>query len=662
VGVSAYFTGGTYNPPDTKLSDPAQAWLPPMEQTVTSALIAPFAPYGNTALNKHGAFIITAWATRNNTRVKIGSGTEQPLSGGTWYASPVGGMSFYDLPLESKTESYTITNPAGIIVMGYGTGEYESYYYLASSSMRTLDVSFYVNNIPYQNVASELFCTQPITFRAEIGGNMSTKAGHLKWYINDTLQTAAIDQLTWSKTLPDGVYQIRIEVLMDDDQTIRTEEAMITVGLPELDPLRDVILCADDTSPIISFTGTLMNEKTSTWEVISGNGTAIGLPANSGTLPIPAFKAINNGDAPVSAEIQITPIAANGCKGESKTFTVTVNHLFFLDTPKDIYLCPGESSGTLLFSGIGVNNAVWKVSDGSGRDIGMNAENGIGNIPDFMAINTADTAKTVTVTVSPKQPTPCGGESKSFTIMVYPQKPLDINLGIDTMICKFDSLLLNAGHPHATSCMWQDQSTGFIYTVYNQGGAYWVVISNRCSTASDTINISYFKELKINLGRDILFCEDEIVYKTLDATTIGASSYLWQDGSTSPTYIITQPGIYSVTVSNICMSVPDEVEVKFKDCRVLEVWIPNVFTPDEDGINDIFKPEINVPEYLTEYEMAIYNRWGNLLFITWNYLTGWNGKDSKNKECSIGVYTAVIKYKDNENRDFIKRSAVMLLR
>ena len=279
-----------------------------------------------------------------------------------------------------------------------------------------------------------------------------------------------------------------------------------------------------------------------------------------------------------------------------------------------------------------------------------------------MRVNNDLVPDVIGIEVTPISLTGCVGESKTFTITVYHRTPLDVNLGNDTIICKLDSLLLNAEHPNADSYLWQDKSTGKTYLVYREEGLYWVIVKAHCNEKKATINITYLKNLTVNLGNDILFCEDNVIYWKLDATTSGASSYLWQDESTSPVFIAEQPGIYSVTVSNICMSVSDSIEIKTKDCSVLEIWFPNAFTPDGDGINDIFKPEINDPELLKEYEMTIYNRWGNLIFTTQDYLMGWNGKDHRNEICSEGIYTAIFKYKDREGREFLRRSLVSLIR
>jgi gliding motility-associated-like protein len=231
VGVCTYLTGSIFSPirPSDNESDPAQAWLPAIEQMGHSALVAPFIPNGTTALNKHYALIITPTATQQNTTVSIGGTTPVALSGGTWY-NHTSGYSFYSMPLTDTAAAYLFSNQAGLIVMGYGVGSFESYYYLAASAMRTLDVAFYVNDIHYQDLPFDTLCVQPVPFRAEIAGNMSTNAGHLKWYIDNVEETAAQDQFTWSKYLPAGAYQIKMETLMEDNITTKTAEALMTVS------------------------------------------------------------------------------------------------------------------------------------------------------------------------------------------------------------------------------------------------------------------------------------------------------------------------------------------------------------------------------------------------------------------------------------------------
>ena len=85
------------------------------------------------------------------------------------------------------------------------------------------------------------------------------------------------------------------------------------------------------------------------------------------------------------------------------------------------------------------------------------------------------------------------------------------------------------------------------------------------------------------------------------------------------------------------------------------IYTPNAFTPNNDGVNDVFLPVINGfdPE---KFSMFIFDRWGNLVFESLNLNVGWNGLSSKNEECQSGVYVykIVLEEKiDESNRAYI---------
>jgi gliding motility-associated-like protein len=61
------------------------------------------------------------------------------------------------------------------------------------------------------------------------------------------------------------------------------------------------------------------------------------------------------------------------------------------------------------------------------------------------------------------------------------------------------------------------------------------------------------------------------------------------------------------------------------ECDPLTVYIPNTFTPDNDGLNDIWEPVLS-PECWSEVEVKIYNRWGDLIWESYDpYNLQWNG-------------------------------------
>jgi gliding motility-associated-like protein len=64
------------------------------------------------------------------------------------------------------------------------------------------------------------------------------------------------------------------------------------------------------------------------------------------------------------------------------------------------------------------------------------------------------------------------------------------------------------------------------------------------------------------------------------------------------------------------------------------LYVPNSFTPNGDGINDIFLPK---GKGLTKYNLMIFDRWGQKLFETSEFTTGWDG-EFKGQECKQDTY------------------------
>ncbi len=110
------------------------------------------------------------------------------------------------------------------------------------------------------------------------------------------------------------------------------------------------------------------------------------------------------------------------------------------------------------------------------------------------------------------------------------------------------------------------------------------------------------------------------------------SSYLWQDGSTQDHLVVKNTGIYTVTVSNSCGSATKQYQVRDGVC---ETFFPNAFTPNYDRKNDVFK--ILTDFRFQEFQLSIYNRWGQLVYAAKNPLIGWDG-NFNNKEQPPGTY------------------------
>jgi gliding motility-associated-like protein len=232
----------------------------------------------------------------------------------------------------------------------------------------------------------------------------------------------------------------------------------------------------------------------------------------------------------------------------------------------------------------------------------------------------------------------CRAESDSFHVSLYGQSSVDF--GNDSILCELASLLLDATQPHPAQYLWQDGGTNTTYTVYEDGD-YWVVISDHCLGASDSINIGYLNDFTVSLGPDTVLCEGGTL--TL-SPGVPYCDYLWQDGSSQPVYLVRGPGTYSVEVSNKCFSHWDAVNVDYEQCAQ-EIFLPNAFTPGADGLNSVFLPIFSYPDEIEEYRMEIYNRWGGLIFHSEEKTFGWDGTNA-----TEGVYAVVVHYKTRSEK------------
>ena len=101
--------------------------------------------------------------------------------------------------------------------------------------------------------------------------------------------------------------------------------------------------------------------------------------------------------------------------------------------------------------------------------------------------------------------------------------------------------------------------------------------------------------------------------------------------------------LIKLTVSSIdgCMDSTEQL-IQIKGDVIY--YVPNCFTPDGDEFNNSFLPIFTSGFDPMNYELTIYNRWGEIVFVSENHLTAWNGSYN-NMICPDGIYSYIIKYK-----------------
>ena len=112
-------------------------------------------------------------------------------------------------------------------------------------------------------------------------------------------------------------------------------------------------------------------------------------------------------------------------------------------------------------------------------------------------------------------------------------------------------------------------------------------------------------------------------------------------------------GVYKVyaSIMNIYgCSDTSEIIIRVTGCPFSNMFLPNVFSPNDDQLNDIFIP-IGYFDDLTEYKMGIYNRWGEEIFQSNNVMVGWDG--TKNGyPAPMGSYIYLIEFRVYNKNNF----------
>ena len=141
-------------------------------------------------------------------------------------------------------------------------------------------------------------------------------------------------------------------------------------------------------------------------------------------------------------------------------------------------------------------------------------------------------------------------------------------------------------------------TVGTLTATYDDGYCY----------SQDAMEITMTYLPFIDWGDSTTYCQGQAVI----LGTIGshATSFNWSTGETSEMITVTEPGYYSLTAANSCGSAFRDVVLDFESCEAY-AFIPNAFTPDQDGINEAWVPVLYNAK---SYEVYIYNRWGDLIF------------------------------------------------
>ncbi|MBU0490005.1 MAG: choice-of-anchor L domain-containing protein [Bacteroidetes bacterium] len=214
--------------------------------------------------------------------------------------------------------------------------------------------------------------------------------------------------------------------------------------------------------------------------------------------------------------------------------------------------------------------------------------------------------------------------------------------------------------------------------MYESDGVYSVSLtvtaSNGCSkgqTFQDLISVWKNPEAEFIIGNDEPTTIDPVV-DFFDQSSDIVTAWFWDFGDSlsdigysnvqNPDHKYTLEGIYTIwlyaeTEHQCIDSVSHTVEVD----EVFRLYVPNSFTPDHDGINDKFGPK-GIYASTEEYEMTIYDRWGEPVYFTKDIENHWDGTLIDGVEAPQGAYVYHIRVKDLHKKYHQFQGAIFLMR
>ena len=256
----------------------------------------------------------------------------------------------------------------------------------------------------------------------------------------------------------------------------------------------------------------------------------------------------------------------------------------------------------------------------------------------------------------------CGtATSQAITITMLPLPTAQITgAGV---ICSGDSLRLNASG--GSTYLWSNGSTAASIYV-RHSGTYSVVSSNSCGTVTASAQVTV-ESVSVQIGANVLTGNAPLAVQFTSTGSANINGHAWNFGDgalatgSAPAHTFAEPGVYTVTLTvqsaNGCISTDTILIVVVSEASFLQ--IPNVFTPNNDQVNDYFSIR---SEGLSEFHISIFDRWGKSVMESTDPLKAWDGKASGGSEAADGTYFYVITAKGRDGKDYTKTGSVNLFR
>jgi len=231
----------------------------------------------------------------------------------------------------------------------------------------------------------------------------------------------------------------------------------------------------------------------------------------------------------------------------------------------------------------------------------------------------------------------CGAAGSAYAyVPMFPQP--NAGLDGDSTLCAgtaATSLLSILGNSPDPGGFWSPKpitASNLFDPAQDSPGLYAYIIPPVGTCPGDTALVRIAVERSVQLPADTTICNNDVL--TL-AVPSGLLSWQWSTGSHQPQISITSPGTYALSGQTAHCTFADSITVDFYTCKACDFYVPNVFSPNDDGHNDEW--QVFAPCLWSRWRLELYDRWGSLVFAADDPEAFWDGR-IRGKDAVPGVY------------------------
>lgn len=189
-------------------------------------------------------------------------------------------------------------------------------------------------------------------------------------------------------------------------------------------------------------------------------------------------------------------------------------------------------------------------------------------------------------------------------------------------------------------------------------GTYWVTVAvSACGNVTDTFRVTFWdKAVQVP---DLHICKEDPASVAVSVKAPAGAQTHWSTGDTGTSVALRDPGMHWVRVDAYGCSATDSFQVILEPCACT-VFVPNAFTPNNDGLNDTFHPLLSGEDCSdARYMLRVYNRWGQLVFSGHHVADSWNGS-YRGKPADAGIYHYYLQFSEAQNLRTLKGDVTLI--